>query len=320
MDRHYQYAIKAIRGIIGCLLLTATSFSQQIGIPGYYRIDNKLSRQLQTIVADLELDGDFDVGEDGVEQISLAVIDLSKKKPRLGGVNMDNFIYPASVYKIYVAAEVLHQITRGEYGLFDPHVVRSPNDVDRSKNIPSDPRPLLHDGDTVTVNHLLDLMITRSDNASANCLIDIAQRENINALMYAYSWQGSEVTRKFLNRRYEDPGYDTIRGTETCALHAADFMYRAYSNQLVDPWVSMQMKSFLARQQDKSKLAAGLPPDAMFYHKSGWFSYWTNDVGIVDNGKTQYVIACFIPLRQSIALEKHRELSARVFTLMSAKK
>ncbi|MBW6457610.1 MAG: class A beta-lactamase-related serine hydrolase [FCB group bacterium] len=315
-----HFWVRAIRAMIGYVLIIAVAFSGELVIPAYYRVDHKLSRQLQTIVAELELDGDFDVGEDGIEQISLAVIDLSKRKPRLGGVNMDNFIYPASVYKIYVAAEVLHQISLGEYGLYDPYIVRSPNDVDRSKNIPSDPRPLLRDGDTVTVNHLLDLMITRSDNASANCLIDLARRENINALMHAYNWQGSEVTRKFLNRRYEDPGYEGIRGTETCALHAADLMYRVYSNQLVNPWVSMQMKSLLARQQDKSKLAAGLPPDAMFYHKSGWFSYWTNDVGIVDNGKTRYVIACFLPLRQQTALEKHHELSARIFELMSSGK
>jgi beta-lactamase class A len=292
-------------------------FAQYGQIPDSLRIDSALSAQLQVDVDDLELNRNFDIGEDGVEQISLAVIDLSKETPRLGGVNAGNFIYPASVYKMYVAAEILHQISDGDYSLWSPIVAKSPNTVDRSKQIDWDPRPLLHDGDTVTVNYLLDLMITRSDNSAANCLIDLATRDSINAFIHAFGWYGSEVTRKYLSRKFEDPGYENIRGTETCALHAADFMYRIYTGRLFNHWVSEQMKSFLARQLDTTKLAPGLPANAMFYHKTGWYSFWTNDVGIVDNGTTRYVVACFLPVREVIARPKMKELSQKIFEALS---
>jgi beta-lactamase class A len=259
------------------------------------------------------------VGEDGTEQISLAVVDLTTSPPRLGGVNPDNFIYPASVYKMYVAAAVLQQISEGEYSLYSSRIVAPPNDVDRSKELTHDPRPLLRGGDTVNVNYLLDLMITRSDNTAANCLIDLARRERINALIDQYGWQGSEVTRKFLRRQFEDPGYATIRGTETCARHAADFMVRVATDRLVNPWVSKQMKSYLARQLDTTKLAAGLPRSALFSHKTGWFSYWTNDVGIVEDGSVRYVIACFLPLREDVAAEKLRDLSRKVCELFAVR-
>ena len=287
--------------------------------PEYYQLDESFSDSLLVIIKELELDKDFDVGEDGVEQISFAVIDLNGDKPLLGGVNFDNFIYPASVYKMYVAAEVLHQISNGEYSLYDTFVVKSPNDVDRSKQIDSDPRPLLKDGDTVTINYLLDLMITRSDNSAANCLIDIATRPRINEMMHQYGWQGSEVTRKFLKRKFEDEGYAEIRGTETCALHAADFMYRIETNQLINSWVSMQMKALLGRQLDKSKLAQGLPKSSMFYHKTGWWSYWTNDVGIVDEGEVKYIISCFMPVEEEIALSKFKILSTRVYEIVKSR-
>lgn len=300
-------------------VLSAVSYARAVKIPAYVNIDTALSASLVKIVIDLGLDHDFDVGDDGIEQISLAVIDLIQSEPRFGGVNWDNFIYPASVYKMYVAAEILRQISKGERSLTDRIVVRSPNDVDRSKQIDSDPRPLLQAGDTVTVNYLLDLMITRSDNSAANCLIDLAQRPNIDSLMHAYGWHGSEVTRKFLKRKFEETGYETIRGTETCALHAADFLYRIYTNQLVNPWVSMQMKSFLGRQLDKSKLASGLPPNTMFYHKTGWFSCWTHDVGIVDDGKIKYVIACFLPIKEELAVTKFKEISKRIFEFIKDK-
>jgi beta-lactamase class A len=165
------------------------------------------------------------------------------------------------------------------------------------------------------VNYLLDLMITRSDNSAANCLIDLARREHINELMSMYNWTGSEVTRKFVKRAVEDSGYAKIRSTETCAMHAADFMYRVQTNALVNPWVSMQMKLLLGRQLDKSKLAAGLPPNAMMYHKTGWYSYWTNDVGIVDDGESRYIVACFLPLQEERARPLLKVLSERIYRL-----
>jgi len=289
------------------------SLAQTVAIPAYYRIDSALSATLTSTVHNLGLDKDFDVGEDGTEQISLAVIDLTANEPAIAGVHLDNFIYPASVYKMYVAASILQQVSEGKFFLTNPIVVHSPNDVDRSKQLDWDPRTILHDKDTVTINYLLDLMITRSDNSAANCLIDLARRENINELMHRYGWEGSEVTRKFLRRAYEDSGYVKIRGTETCALHAADFMYRIYTHQLVNPWVSIEMKSFLTRQLDTTKLSTGLPTTAVFSHKTGWFSYWTNDVGIVEDGNLRYVIACFLPIEEGVARPKLKELSKEVY-------
>ncbi|MGB8316512.1 MAG: serine hydrolase [Ignavibacteriaceae bacterium] len=295
---------------------TGNNHSSAVKVPAYYRIENALTDSLLSIVKSVGLDSNYDAGEDGIEQISFAVIDLNSNPAKLGGVNYDNFIYPASVYKMYVAASVLKQISEREYSLYDKFIVRSPNDVDKSKQLENDPRPLLNDGDTVTINYLLDLMITRSDNTAANCLIDKATRPKINKMIDDFGWKGSEVTRKFLSREYEDPGYDTVRGTETCALHAADFMYKIYKNELVNPWVSMQMKALLGRQLDVSKLSAGLPKNVMFYHKTGWWSIYTNDVGIVDDGKVKYIIALFTPVTEDVVSPKMKILSAKVYELM----
>jgi beta-lactamase class A len=286
-------------------------------VPEQWRHDRELARALAGIVRDLGIDSVFDVGEDGTETISLAVVDLRAGAPRWAGVNADNFIYPASVYKMYAAMGALAAIEAGRLGLYDAYVLRAPNVRDGRSEIAHDPRPVLREGDTVTVDYLLDLMITRSDNTAANCVIDLAGRPFINSLMHRYGWQGSEVTRKFLSRRFEDPGYDSIRGTETSALHAADFMVRIEQNRLVSQWVSLRLKSYLGRQLDTSKLAAGLPASAMFYHKTGWYSYWTNDVGIVQDGRVHYVIACFLPLPEERALPILRELSRRVYAFMA---
>lgn len=294
------------------LLLTGTNVYAQTM---HFRQEEKFSKALHSIVQEAGLDSNFNVDEKLPEQVSIAVIDFTRK-PILAGVNMDNFIYPASVYKMYVAMEILKQVSEGQYALNRQYIVRSPNDVDRSREISTDPRPLLRSNDTVTVNYLLDLMITRSDNSAANCLIDIAGRKNINATMLANGWKGSEVTRKFLSRKFEDPGYDTIRGTETCARHAAEFMYRIATNRLINPWVSMQMKVLLGRQLDKSKLAQGLPANTMFSHKTGWWSFYTHDVGIAEDGKIKYVLAVFTPVKEEAMNGRMKLLAEKVHALI----
>jgi hypothetical protein len=57
----------------------------------------------------------------------------------------------------------------------------------------------------------------------------------------------------------------------------------------------------------------------MYYHKTGWWSFWTNDVGIVDDGKIKYIISCFMPLEEEVALPKFKILSAKVYDLIKSR-
>jgi beta-lactamase class A len=109
------------------LILAVSLFSTMISLcpqdsradedlPARFSEDKKLSHSLRDIAVEFALDGEFPT-EDGPERISLAVIDLTGKSPRFGGVYADNFIYPASVYKMYVAAEVLRQVSEGKSAL-----------------------------------------------------------------------------------------------------------------------------------------------------------------------------------------------------------
>ena len=110
-----------MRRIFMCLsLFGIASVSQaQSGTaaPGQWRHDRELARALAGIVRDLRIDSVFDVGDDGTETISLTVVDLKAKAPRWAGVNADNFIYPASVYKMYAAMGALAAIEAGRFGL-----------------------------------------------------------------------------------------------------------------------------------------------------------------------------------------------------------
>ncbi|QDU32162.1 hypothetical protein KS4_01910 [Poriferisphaera corsica] len=288
----------------------------EMKLPADLTVDYKFTEYLEKRCSELDLLHSYDVGEDGTEEISLAVINLNPSPtastPTFAGVNADNFIYPCSIYKMYVAGALLSLIDQGKYDLYQQVTVESPNDVDRSKEIPTDPRPLLAAGDLVTINYLLDLMITRSDNTAANCCIDLATRPAINKILAKYNYAGSEVTRKYLSRSKEDEGYADVPSTMTCALHTSDFLYRVATNQFESPWVSKQLMTLLGRQLDKSKLALGLPASAMTYHKTGWFSYWSGDCMIVSDNTANYVISLILPIPDEDAKPIYKQLAADI--------
>ena len=67
------------------------------------------------------------------------------------------------------------------------------------------------------------------------------------------------------------------------------------TDQIVNPQVSGDIRSLLARNADRSKLVRLLPADAQVAHKSGWYDGVANDVGIVsvDRVPTRWVVAVF---------------------------
>ena len=67
-----------------------------------------LSQKIKEIVESLSLHP---------QEISVAVINLKSPDPEIAGFNLDHFIYPASIYKVFVAAEILRQIDVGQENL-----------------------------------------------------------------------------------------------------------------------------------------------------------------------------------------------------------
>jgi beta-lactamase class A len=233
------------------------------------------------------------------------------KKPVYVGINDRKFVYPASIYKLFVAMGVLAEVKAERLSLKQKVRVTKKNAIDTKKEVPSDKRPLLEAGQRETVRYLLDLMITRSDNTAANVLIDLVTRERINKLIRRYGWRGSEVTRKFLPRALEDPKYRAVKPTVTTTRHLAEFLYLLAVWQIVDVQSSYILTLLLRGQLDKSKIRAGLPVDALFFHKTGWYSFMrdikkrginsekagvTGDCGIVEWYRQTFVVCCIVTL------------------------
>ncbi len=253
-------------------------------------------------------------------QISFAIINLKTEEPEISGLNIDDFIYPASIYKTFVGAEILRKVDAKILNLSDIIEIKSPNDVDRDirlfpKGSKKDARPLLKAGDKVTLDYLLDLMFSRSDNTAANTLMDIAKREDINSnIILPNGWIGSEVTRKFLDRLKEENEYRVSRITVSNTRHLTELFYKIETNILINPWISEKLKYYLHKWNRGGRIGLYTPEFIDYYRKGGWLEIngykhnflsalknvikkghavnkWSGDAGVVTGKNSHYVIA-----------------------------
>lgn len=299
----------------------------------------ELNKKLKEIVESLSIQP---------QEISLAVIDLKNPEIQIAGYNMDHFIYPASIYKVFVGAEILRQIHIGQRKLEDAIEVDLVNEVDRDnprffpKSTHRDYRPLLKTGDKVTLDYLLDLMLTRSDNTAANVLIDLAQRENINNnIILPNGWSGSDVTRKFLDRLKEEGEYRVSKITVSNAKHLVELFYKIETNQLINPWVSSKLKSYLVRWNRDRRGGLNLKDFKSYYRKGGWLEIngykwniyrgvktafqkgyavikYSGDVGVVEGKNSHYAIAVLtlVKTKWPWKIFPIKELSKKIYDLM----
>jgi beta-lactamase class A len=285
------------------------------------------------------------------QEISFTVIDLKNPEVQIAGYNIEHFIYPASIYKVFVAAEILRQINLGEKKLDEVVEIPLSDEVDKNvrffpTSTHKDYRPLLKSGDRVSLDYLLDLMLTRSDNTAANVLIDIAERENINKyIILANGWNGSEVTRKFLDRMKEKEEYRVSKITVSNSKHLAELFYKIETNQLVNSWVSSRLKEYLLRWNRDGRSGLSLKEFKSYYRKGGWLEIngykwniyrgiksvykkgyavikYSGDVGVVEGENSHYVIAVLTILKTKWPWQKFplKELSRRIYNLMEQEK
>lgn len=282
-------------------------------------------------------------------EISFALINLKTNEPEIAGYNMGVFIYPASVYKAFVGAEILRKVDIGKLKLDEVFEIPAVNEVDKDyklfpKSTKEDHRPLLKVGDKITIDYLLDLVFSRSDNTAANMLVDIATREDINEnIILANGWKGSEVTRKFLDRSKEVPKYQHSAITVSNARHLAEFMYKVEKGILVNLFVSTKLKEYMSRKISSSRAGLNTGKFKEYYGKGGWlvingYKYnfwralknvyqkghavnkWSNDAGVIKGEKSHYAIAVLTLTKSKFPWTELslKDFSEKIYSLMES--
>ncbi len=149
-------------------------------------------------------------------------------------------------------------------------------------------------GNTISIDRLARAMIEQSDNTASNVLISYVGLDRIAATIHA-----AGLTRTQLHRHFMD--VNAIMHHSENLTTARDMGYLLYQIErgaheavytVASPESCRAMIRIMLRQEDRDKLARGLPPGVPLANKTGEIDGVRNDIGIVDPfGDAPYVIA-----------------------------
>lgn len=200
--------------------------------------------------------------------------------------NGDRRFCAASTIKIAIMIEIYRGIDRGERALSDMYVLRDP-----AKTPGSGILLHLHDGITLTLNDLIYLMMSISDNTATNILIEMTGMDRVNATMRELGCVHSTLARPMRGRpAREDEPENWATPTEFAGLIATILEGRAASAASC-----AAMTAMLEKQQNGRRIARHLPArDGLRWgSKTGSLTGVTNDAGFVTTEAGTVILAVF---------------------------
>ncbi len=282
------------------------------GFRGLPAVDAEFDRQIKELVVKAKLDERTPASENPDnedEWASICVVDLADvNHPRVGGWEMENFVYPASTYKMYVMGEAIRQVCEGKLSLDQPTTISQNNDRGDGRLVAGTAAPLAE---------VLRLMCMYSDNTAANVAIDTVRRENATALLDSLGCRGSDITRKYLPRTREDAKYTSAPGTVSNALHFATFLWAAETGTIGGGRGRGLIKGYLGTNvQSKGRFDAGLPPSATLYSKTGEWNTFTSEAALVEDGERKFIVVVLTAMPYEKAAPRMAEFVGDVYELL----
>ncbi|MFE3648724.1 MULTISPECIES: serine hydrolase [unclassified Streptomyces] len=221
------------------------------------------------------------------------------------GFDVDASVPLASVVKVPLALVALDRIATGELDAARPVVV----DPATSSVGPTGLAAFRHPA-TVAVGDLLLLMLSVSDNASADTLFDLVPVDEVDARLRAWGCTGLRVRHR-LNRMYEcaagaagndfslalelairddHSGRHTIETLDPAHANAGtatglvDLLQRVWRDEIAHPGASAELRRLMGRQVFTHRLASELRTDTLRVSgKTGTFLHLRHEIGVVES-------------------------------------
>ncbi len=200
--------------------------------------------------------------------------------------NGDRKFGAASTVKIPLMIEIFRQIDRGERSLNDEYVLTAEDIA-----IGSGVMLHLHHGMAFTLNDLIYLMISISDNTATNILIDMAGMNAVNDTMRSLGMNDSNLGRKMKGRPAQADEQENWATPEdyVTAVQALLAGTAASSDSC------HKMLAMLEKQQNSRRISRYLPEGKgiRWGSKTGSVKGVTNDVGFITTGVGTLVMAVY---------------------------
>jgi beta-lactamase class A len=198
--------------------------------------------------------------------------------------NPDRAFPSASMVKIPIMAACYKAAEEGRISLEDVLKLERKDKVRGSGLLRASPS-----GTQVTIEKLLDLMITDSDNTAANMLIDLLGFDYLSQTFKGFGLDRTNLARKMMDFRSRASGVENY----TTPREMADILERIYRRTCVSPAASDKCLDLLKRQKVNNRIPRYLPRKVVVAHKTGLEHKVCHDAGIVFTGKGDVLISAF---------------------------
>lgn len=191
----------------------------------------------------------------------------------------------ASTMKLPLMVELFRGVDRGELSLEDRLEV-----VNRFRSVEGDGRTYRvsppDDADfalyryerrSVTVRFLVERMIGWSSNLATNLLLDLVDLKSLAATMDELGLAGTVVARGIEDRRAAEAGL----ANRVTAADLTELLLAILRETAASPASCQAMLGHLSRQRWNDEIPAGLPPETLVAHKTGWVDGVLHDAALV---------------------------------------
>lgn len=219
----------------------------------------------------------------GIEY-SLFIKDLSF--PRIKLTFDENKQFPAaSLIKLPLLAVAFKAIQEGKFFLKQEIVITKKDIVGGSGKLKTMKLPKV-----LTVQRLLEFMITLSDNTATNKIIELLGFDYINDSFKKWGLSNTLLRREMMDFKGRNKGIENYTSSQDIAY----LLEKIYDQKLLDKEFSLLALSFLKKQEVNDRIPRYLPDGVIVAHKTGLEREVVHDAGIVFTKRGNYIICVLV--------------------------
>jgi len=141
-------------------------------------------------------------------------------------------------------------------------------------------------GTVYTIDNLIRIMVTESDNTASNLLIKRMGMDKLNYYFRKLGLKDTNLSRKMMDFKARKRGIENYSSPRDMAY----LLEKAYNDDLISRAVSEKVLRLLAGQKINDRIPKRLPKGTLVAHKTGLEDGACHDVGIVFAAKGNILI------------------------------
>ncbi len=204
-------------------------------------------------------------------------------------LNADDVFPTASVAKLLILLALFRYAEKHGPSVFDERITLKYADFVGGSEVLDAYEP----GSVFTIDRLARAMIEQSDNTASNVLIDYVGFDRIRRTISQAGLRHTQLKRHFMDVNaiaHHSENLTTARDMGTLLYQIERGAHEGIAT-VASPRSCRKMIDILLRQEDRDKIARGLPLGTPLANKTGEIDGVRNDAGIVDPyGESPYVI------------------------------